>query len=452
MLTELGLVLVLALGNAFFALAEIALIASRKSRLRYMARTSTRAQVALRLAQRPDRFLSTVQVGITLITLITGAATGASISGAIRGWLARMGLPVAEHASLVIGLVLGFILVTTINITVGELVPKRAALVAPERIAQIVAFPMQVMSWLMAPFVWFLDLITSAVLRVLQLHRVSREKVSEEEIRLLVAEGAEQGVLDLDERNMVNRVLRLGDRTVDSVMTPRPRIAWLDAAAPLAENLAVLRATPYSRYPVYREGEEEVLGVLEVKRLLQSLAQDPDAAKQPRLDLFRKLTKPLFVPATTRALDLLDEFRDAKTPFALVVDEYGDIEGLVTLNDVLTAVVGHPAGNGSGGASGNASALRRDDGSWLVSGSLSTDDLRELLKLDELPNEEEGDYYTLAGMLIEMLGHIPIEGESTTWHGLKFEVVDLDGARIDKVLISPIAKGAQTGETDLDDG
>ncbi|HVX06269.1 MAG TPA: hemolysin family protein [Rhodanobacteraceae bacterium] len=452
MLTDLGLVLLLALGNAFFALAEIALIAARKSRLRYLARTSTRAQVALRLAQRPDRFLSTVQVGITIITLITGAATGTSISDTIRAWLTRLGAPVAEHASLLIGLVLGFILVTTINITVGELVPKRAALVAPERIAQIVAFPMQVMSWLMAPFVWFLDIITSAVLRVLRLHRVSREKVSEEEIRLLVAEGAEQGVLDLDERNMVNRVLRLGDRTVDSVMTPRPRIAWLDAAAPLAENLAVLRATPYSRYPVYREGEEEVLGVLEVKRLLQSLAQDPDAAKQPRLDLFRKLTKPLFVPATTRALDLLDEFRDAKTPFALVVDEYGDIEGLVTLNDVLTAVVGHPAGNGAGGASGNASALRRDDGTWLIAGSLSTDDLRELLKLDELPNEEEGDYYTLAGMLIDMLGHIPVEGESTTWHGLKFEVVDLDGARIDKVMVSPIATGEQAGERELEDG
>jgi putative hemolysin len=453
MLSELGLVLVLALGNAFFALAEIALIASRKSRLRYMARTSTRAQVALRLAQRPDRFLSTVQVGITLITLITGAATGTSISDAIRGWLTEMGTPVAAHASLVIGWVLGFILVTTINITVGELVPKRAALVAPERIAQIVAFPMQVMSWVMMPFVWFLDIITSGVLRVLRLNRVTREKVSEEEIRLLVAEGAEQGVLDLDERNMVNRVLRLGDRTVDSVMTPRPRIAWLDAAAPLAENLAVLRATPYSRYPVYREGEEEVLGVLEVKRLLQSLAQDPDAAAiQPRLDLFRKLTKPLFVPATTRALDLLDEFRDAKTPFALVVDEYGDIEGLVTLNDVLTAVVGHPAGNGAGGATGNASAVRRDDGSWLVSGSLATDDLRELLKLDELPNEEEGDYYTLAGMLIDMLGRIPVEGESVTWHGLKFEVVDLDGARIDKVLVSPIAKDEQADEAELDDG
>ncbi|TAN07126.1 MAG: HlyC/CorC family transporter [Rhodanobacteraceae bacterium] len=439
MLTELGLVLLLALGNAFFALAEIALIAARKSRLRYLARTSTRAQVALRLAQRPDRFLSTVQVGITLITLITGAATGTSISDTIQVWLTDLGMPAAAHASLVIGLVLGFVLVTIINITVGELVPKRAALVAPERIAQAVAIPMQVLSWLMTPFVWFLDIITNALLWLLRLHRSSRDKISEEEIRLLVAEGAEQGVLDSDERNMVNRVLRLGDRSVDSVMTPRPRIAWLDAAAPLQENLAVMRATPYSRYPVYRESEDEVLGVLEVKRLLQTLAQEPGAGSSPaRLDLFRKLAKPLFVPATTRALDLLDEFRDAESPFALVVDEYGDIEGLVTLNDVLTAVVGHPNSAGDGNNAGDTAAQRRADGSWLVSGSLATDDLRELLKLDELPNEHDGDYYTLAGMLIELLGHIPVEGESTTWHGLKFEVVDRDGARIDKVLVTPV--------------
>ena len=450
MLTELGLVVLLALGNAFFALAEIALIAARKSRLHYLARSSTRAQVALRLAQHPDRFLSTVQIGITLITLITGAATGTAISNAIRVWLVELGMPVAAHASLGIGLVLGFVLVTTINITIGELVPKRAALVAPERIAQMVAFPMQVASWLMVPFAWFLNAITSALLRLLRLNRFTREKVSEEEIRLLVAEGAEQGVLDSDERNMVNRVLRLGDRTVDSVMTPRPRIAWLDAAAPLAENLAVLRATPYSRYPVYREGEDDVLGVLEVKRLLQTIAQQPAPAATPaKLDLFRKLVKPLFVPATTRALDLLDEFRDAQMPFALVVDEYGDIEGLVTLNDVLTAVVGHPVGDGSAAADDDT-ALRREDGSWLISGSLAIDDLRELLQLDELPNEEDGDYYTLAGMLIELFGHIPLTGETTMWRGMKFEVVDRDGARIDKVLVTPpaIAERASTDEMD----
>lgn len=452
MLTELGLVVLLALGNAFFALAEIALIAARKSRLRYLARTSTRAQVALRLAQHPDRFLSTVQVGITMITLITGAATGNAISGTIRGWLVMLGMPAAAHASLLIGLVLGFVLVTTLNITIGELVPKRVALIAPERIAQLVAFPMQVLSWLMAPFVWFLDIITSSLLRLLRLRRFNREKISEEEIRLLVAEGAEQGVLDHDERNMVNRVLRLGDRTVDSVMTPRPRIAWLDAAAPLAENLAVLRDTPYSRYPVYREGEDEVLGVLEVKRLLQSLAQQPAQGTPPaRMELFRKLVKPLFVPATTRALDLLGEFRDAQMPFALVVDEYGDIEGLVTLNDVLTAVVGHPVGQGAS-ANKDSAAVRREDGTWLVSGALATDDLRELLQLDELPNEKDGDYYTLAGMLIEMFGYIPVTGEKITWHGMDFEIVDRDGARIDKVLVTPRADNRPDREADMEGG
>ncbi|MGH8234208.1 MAG: hemolysin family protein [Rhodanobacteraceae bacterium] len=453
MLTELGLVLLLALGNAFFALAEIALIAARKSRLRYMARSSTRAQIALRLAQHPTRFLSTVQVGITLITLITGAATGTAISATIRRWLTELGMPAAAHASLLIGLVLGFILVTTINITVGELVPKRAALIAPERIAQTVAFPMQVLSWVMAPFVWVLDTLSDLVLRLLGLHKVRREKVSEEEIRMLVAEGAEQGVLDPDERNMVNRVLRLGDRTVDSLMTPRPRIAWLDAAAPLEENLMAMRATPYSRYPVYRAGEDDVLGVLEVKRLLQTLAQDPQAGVAPtKLELFRKLAKPLFVPATARALDVLDEFRDAGMPFALVVDEYGDIEGIVTVNDVLNAVVGR-ATNADGAAAHGASAVRRDDGSWLVEGSLATDDLRELLQLDELPNEKDGDYYTLAGMMIEMLGHIPVAGENTTWNQWKFEIADLDGARIDKVLITPLAEGDGTASaSEEDDG
>jgi len=432
---ELGLVLLLALCNAFFALSEIALIASRKSRLKHMARSSAQAQIALRLAEHPERFLSTVQVGITLITLITGAATGAAVSDDVRRWLLHFDLHGLAAYSTIIGLVIGFILVTTINITVGELVPKRAALAAPERIASAIATPMLVLSWLTAPFVWVLNRLSGLALAVLRLNRVRREKVTEEEIRLLVAEGAEQGVLDPDERNMVNRVLRLGDRSVDSVMTPRPRIAWLDAAAPLAENLAVLRATPFSRYPVYRQSEDEVLGVLEVKRLLQGLSVE---TRLP--ELFRKLAKPLFVPATARALDLLEEFRDAETPFALVVDEYGGIEGLVTLNDLLSAVVGRAA-PAEGEAPRDAPVVRRDDGSLLVDGALSTDDLRELLQHLELPNEEEGDFRTVAGMMMAAFGHIPEAGEFFEWRGLRFEVMDLDGARIDKVLITPLAGG-----------
>jgi magnesium and cobalt exporter, CNNM family len=452
MLTELGLVLLLALGNAFFALSEIALIASRKSRLRYMARSSRRAHVALRLAEHPERYLSTVQVGITLITLITGAATGNAISDTIGHWLVALGAPGLARYGLLIGLILGFVLVTTINITVGELVPKRAALTAPERIAQAIAFPMQALSWLTAPFVWVLNTMTGTALRVLRLHRVRRDKISEEEIRLLVAEGAEQGVLDTDERNMVNRVLRLGDRTVDSLMTPRPRIAWLDAAAPVADNLRVLRETPYSRYPVFRQSEDDVIGVLEVKRLLQAIAQDAWVGAAPQMpDLFRTLAKPLFVPATARALDMMEEFRDAETPFALVVDEYGDIEGLVTLNDVLAAVVGRAA-PAEGGDRQDAPVVRREDGSWLVDGALGTDDLRELLQLDELPNEAEGDYHTVAGMLIDAFGHIPAVGEILEWRGLRFEIVDLDGARIDKVLVVPAAVHPTTDEAGMDDG
>lgn len=435
MLIDLGLVLLLSIFNAFFALSEIALIASRKVRLKYMARTSSQALIALKLADHPERFLSTVQVGITVITLITGAATGNAVSERIRVWLLQLGLSDVVPYATIIGLLIGFILVTTINITIGELVPKRAALTNPERIACAIATPMLVLSWLTAPFVWVLNLLSSLVLGALRLNRVHRAKVTEEEIRLLVAEGAEQGVLDSDERNMVNRVLRLGDRSVDSVMTPRPRIAWLDAAAPLAENLAMLRSTPFSRYPVYRESEDEVLGVLEVKRLLQG------ASLETRLpEVLKKPAKPLFVPGTARALDLLEEFRDAETQFALVVDEYGGIEGLVTLNDLLSAVVGRATPTESE-ASLNSPVVRREDGSLLVDGSLSTDDLRELLQRLELPNENDSDYRTVAGMMMAAFGHIPGTGEYFEWRGLRFEVVDLDGARIDKVLVTPMAHG-----------
>ncbi|MER3547383.1 MAG: hemolysin, partial [Rhodanobacteraceae bacterium] len=385
--------------------------------------------------------------GITLITLITGAATGTAVSDDIRVWLLHFRQPGLAAYSTAIGLITGFIIVTTINITMGELVPKRAALSAPERIACVIATPMLALSWLTAPFVWVLNRLTGIALAILRLNGARREKITEEEIRLLVAEGTEQGVLDPDERNMVNRVLRLGDRSVDSVMTPRPRIAWLDAAAPLSENLAVLRATPFSRYPVYRGSEDDVLGVLEVKRLLQGISLE---TRLP--ELFKKLAKPLFVPGTARALDLLEEFRDAETPFALVVDEYGGIEGLVTLNDLLSAVVGRAA-PAEGEAPRDAPVVRRPDGSLLVDGSVSTDDLRELVQRLELPNEDEGDFRTVAGMMMAAFGRIPEAGESFDWQGLRFEVVDLDGARIDKVLITPIVDaGAQEEEAGMGGG
>jgi putative hemolysin len=269
---------------------------------------------------------------------------------------------------------------------------------------------------------------SNLLLRLMRVHQRRRGVVTEDEIRMLVAESAEQGVLDPDEHNMVNRVLRLGDRTVDSVMTPRMRIAWLDIAAARQENVEVMRQTPYSRYPVFRGNESEVVGVVEVKRLLHSFAEG-------KPELFDHLSKPLFVPATARALDLLEEFRDAETKLALVVDEYGDIEGVVTVNDLLAAVVG-VSQIAHGADDQDAPIVQRADGSWLIDGSLSTDDLRELLHLDHLPGEQEHDFRTVAGMVMAALGRIPQTGEVFTWRGIRFEVVDLDGARIDKLLVT----------------
>ena len=428
MLTEIALVLVLSLCNGFFALSEMALVVSRKSRLKHMALTSRKAALALRQAEKPEYFLSTVQVGITMVMLITGAiagdALGAHIAGALQGdrlgWL----LPYAR----IIGIVLGFILISFIQVVIGELVPKRLALSAPERLSSYVAIPMQVLSKIAGPFVWLLNISSTLLLRLFRINPQGRGVVTEEEIRLLVAESAEQGVLDADEHNMVNRVLRLGDRTVDSVMTPRTRIAWLDMAAPRQENIETMRETPYSRYPVYRGDESDVVGVAEVKLMLHSFAEGSP-------ELFTHLSKPLFVPATARALDLLEEFRDAETPLALVVDEYGDIEGVVTVNDLLAAVVG--ASQIGHGSSEEGPITQRPDGSWLIDGSLSTDDLRELLRAGELPGEDEHDFRTVAGMVMTALGHVPQVGEIFSWQGINFEVVDLDGARIDKLLVTP---------------
>ena len=440
MLIQLALVVLLALCNGFFALSEMALVASRKSRLKHMARTSRHAAIALRHAQAPEYFLSTVQVGITLIMLITGSVAGdafgvhiaAALNGTQLAWLA----PYAR----VVGIVLGFALISFIQIVVGELVPKRLALSAPEKVAAMVALPMLVLSRLTRPFVWLLNVSSNLLLLLLRNNPQRRGVVTEEEIRLLVAESAEQGVLDADEHNMVNRVLRLGDRSVDSVMTPRMRIAWLDIAAPHEDNLKVLRDTPYSRYPVYRGDESEVVGVVEVKRLLYSFTEG-------KPELFDHLAKPLFIPATARALDMLEAFREAETPLALVVDEYGDIEGLVTVNDLLAAVIGARQ-VGHAGVDDDAPIVQRADGSWLIDGSLSTEDLRELLHVDKLAGEDEHDFHTVAGMVMSVLGRIPHTGEACISGGYRFEVIDLDGARIDKLLVTL----APPDDTDEEDG
>ena len=426
---ELFIVLVLIACNAFFALSEMSVVTSRKPRLKQLAAGHRGARKALELAEHPERFLSTVQVGITLIGILTGMFGGDAIGAAIGAWLATNVPALGAYAGTV-GLVIAVGLITYLTIVLGELLPKRLALLAPEKLASFVALPMHGLSRIATPAVWLLSASVRGLLRLLRLDNTEAAQVTEEEIRMLVSESHEQGVIDADERNMMNRVLRLGDRSTASLMTPRTRIAWLDVAEGFGENLATMRETPFSRYPVYRGSDADVVGVLEVKSLI-------DRLDEGAFDLFRHLREPLFVSESTPALKLLEILREEQHSLALVVDEYGDVTGLVTVNDVMEAVIGR---NQTGeGPDSIPQITTRDDGSLLVDGGISVETVRELLGGGALPGEDEHDYHTAAGMVIAQFGRIPNVGEHFDWGGWRIEVVDLDGPRIDKLLLQRVA-------------
>jgi putative hemolysin len=439
---ELLVVAALIVLNAFFALSEMALMTSRKIRLKQMGEApgslGRGARKALALAEHPDNLLSTVQVGITLIAILTGVLGGDSIGEKIAAWFTHA-LPGLGDYAHTIGIVTAVGLITAASVVFGELIPKRLALTNAEGIASVVAIPLDMLATAAKPVVFALGAINRLVLRMLGIRDDARNAITEEEIRLLVSEGHEQGVIDADERNMMNRVMRLGDRDAESLMTPRTRIAWLDASESYEENLATMRATPFSRYPVYRNSDEEVLGVLEVKSLL-------DRLDQREQDLFRDLREALFVSESTPALKLLEILRGDQQSLAMVVDEYGDITGLVTINDVVEAVIGRT--QGSGGNDAVPLVVARDDGSLLVDGGLTIDSLREILGSNQLPLEDEYDYHTAAGMIIAQFGRIPNVGEHFEWSGWRIEIVDLDGPRVDKLLLQRLAT---TGAHDVQD-
>lgn len=441
-MAELLVVAALIVLNAFFALSEMAVMTSRKIRLKQMAedpsRPSRGARKALALAEHPDNLLSTVQIGITLIGVLTGLFGGDAIGLQIADWLDDV-FPAAREYARPIGIGTAVGLITASSVIFGELIPKRLAITDSERIASVVAIPLDMLATAAKPIVFTLGAINRAVLRLLGIRDDARNAITEEEIRLLVSESHEQGVIDEHERNMMNRVMRLGDRTADSLMTPRTRIVWLDAGASFEENLAEMRATPYSRYPVYRGSDADVLGVLEVKALLDRLDQ-----RAP--DLFKDLRETLFVSESTHALKLLEILREEGQSLALVVDEYGDVTGLVTINDVLEAVIGRNQSSGEG-PDAIPQIATRDDGSLLIDGGISVETVRELFGGGALPNQEEHDYHTAAGMTIAWFGRIPNVGEWFEWNGWRIEVVDLDGPRIDKLLLQKVAEPAP-----VDDG
>ena len=426
---ELIIVLALILLNGFFAMSEMSVMTSRKSRLKQMAGTSKRAARALELSEKPESFLSTLQIGITLIGILTGVFGGEAIGLAIAEWLHGV-FPAFAYASEV-GKALAVALITFLTLIFGELVPKRLAITRSEDIAGLVAWPMGWLSRIAFPAVWLLSHSTRLMLRVLGLGKDEAASVTEEEIRMLVAESHEAGVIDAHERDMMNRVMRLGDRTADSLMTPRNRIAWLDTVADPEKNIATMRENEFSRYPVYRDNDQDIVGVLEVKSLVTRLVRDDHS-------LFQQLREPLYVSESTHAMKLLEIFREEQQSMALVVDEYGEIQGLVTISDLMGAVVGRLQSVEN--VDEDALVVTREDGSYLVDGSLSIEDLRELMGNAELPDAEDGDYYTLAGMCIHFFGRIPHAGEYFDWAGWRIEIVDLDGARVDKLLLRTLSE------------
>ena len=416
-------VLALMLVNALFAMSELAIVSARKPRLEAMARRGRRgARVALDLAADPGKFLSTVQTGITLTAVLAGAFSGEALGGPVAERLEYLGM--SHEAAPHWGFGLVIVATTYLSLVVGELVPKQIALTAPEPIAAVASLPMLWMSRIAAPFVWLLEHSSALLIRLMGLHRRRDSQVTAEELHLVVAEASTAGVIEESERAIISGVVRLADRPVREVMTPRTQVEWID----LDEDDA-LAALPHSRMPVGRGSIDELSGVVEARELLSAaLAGKP-------LDIAGMIRPVPFVSDQIDAMDALQVLRGANVPMAFVHDEYGHFEGIVTPVDLLAAIAGAFASDQDDDT--DPPFVVRDDGSWLVSGSASADQLAEKLGL-ELP--EDRDYATAAGFALSVLKHLPKVGEKFEDSGWRFEVVDMDGRKIDKLLATCLAR------------
>jgi putative hemolysin len=424
------LLVFLILLNGAFAMSEMALTASRKARLQVLVESGEGgAQAALDLHENPTKFLSTVQIGITSIGVLNGIVGEAAFSRPLAQWIDET-LPVRPETAQWLATGLVVLIITVLTIIFGELVPKRLGQMFPETVARLVARPMNWLSTATRPLVLLLGASTEGVLRLLGLHGRAARGVTEEEIAASLEEGVDAGVIEAQEHQMVRNVFRLDDRQIGSMMVPRAEIAWLDSQAPVEETLAIMAERGHSRYPVCRGGLDDVIGVLPAHRLVGSLAQG-----RP-LDLAAHLQPPVFVPETLTGMELLDHLRVSSTELVFVVDEYGAVQGLISERDVLEAITGEfaaPAGE-------DAWAVRREDGSWLMDGLIPVPELKDRLELRDLPEEERGRYNTLAGMIMLLLGRLPRTADTVEWEGWRFEVVDMDGKRVDKVLATALVQ------------
>jgi putative hemolysin len=425
--SDAAIIFVLILINGLLAMSELAIVSSRRPRLRGLAASGSRgAAAALRLAADPAKFLSSAQIGITLVAIVNGAFSGEALGKPVAARLTAW-FGVAPHLADDVGLSIVIVIITYVSLIIGELVPKQFALRSPESIATAVAPAMEILTKLSAPFAWALDRSSALVFRVLGQRRDADHAVTEEELRSVVQEAETAGIIEESERQMISGIMRLADRRVRGVMTPRGEIDWIDADMDEPAIRAHLAASPHTRLPVARGSVDNIIGVLQARDVVQALIEG-----RP-LDIAALARPAPVIPDVIDAVDALAVLRDAVIPIALVHDEYGHFEGIVTPADLLAAIAGEFRSDVDD--ANDPPAVERDDGSWLFSGALPADEMADRLGFD-LP--EDRDYETVAGFMLEHFRHLPETGESFTLKRWSFEIVDIDGHKIDKVLASPV--------------
>lgn len=420
---EIALLLGLIFLNGLFAMSEIALVTARKARLQQLAEAGDPASVAaIELGDDPNRFLSTVQIGITSIGVLNGIVGEATLAHPFAQWLHRLGIASPYSDYIATGLVV--ISITYLSIVLGELVPKRIGQMNPETIARLVARPMLWLAAISKPFVRLLSGSTQLVLRFFGVREREAQTVTQEEINMMLAEGSSAGVIEQHEHQMVRNVFRLDDRQIASLMVPRSDVVYFDVSQSLEDNLKRFESTDHSRFPVVRGGWSEVLGIATARQLLQQ------KLRGEALTLTEHLQPAVFVPESLTGMELLENFRNSGVQIAFVIDEYGEVQGIVTLQDVLEAITGEfkpPSAEDSW-------AVQREDGTWLLDGLIPVPELKDRLGLRSVPEEERGRYNTLSGMVMLLLGRLPQTTDRCEWEDWCFEIVDVDGKRIDKVL------------------
>ena len=423
---EILIILFLIILNGVFSMSEIALISARKSRLESAAKKGNKnAQMALDLANSPNKFLSTVQIGITLIGILTGIYSGDKITKDVEFFIGTLEILKPFSHSIAVGIVV--LVLTFFSLVLGELLPKRIGLNHPEAIAKAVAFPMKIISIITAPFIWMLTISTDFLLDILKIKPTSDGKVTEEEIKAIIKEGTEGGEVQEIEQDIVERVFHIGDRKINSLMTHRKSIVSLPLHSTKSEVREFMLKELHSIYPVYGENYDDISGVVNLKNIFATIEKED-------FNLNEIMTEAPFLMEYTTAYKALDKFKKTGIHYAFVSDEYGVFQGIITLNDILEALVG----NASDFNKDEFQLVEREDGSWLVDGHYSLHDFLTYFELDELINDYE--VTTVSGLIMTELSHIPKQGEKLVWHKFELEVIDMDGVKIDKVMVKALKK------------